>query len=90
MSINKKITMLVCVVILSGCTYLDRYNKAFNTVSVGDSPERVVIVMGSPDDEKVLTIAMLEVKQMIWKSYLGNKGYVVYYFKGHVVAKTKI
>ena len=78
------------IFITSGCTYIDTYKTSFNAISVGDTDGKVLELMGMPDDEKSIEIPMVEAKQMVWKSVLGNKVYIVHVIMGRVVSKTKI
>ncbi|MBP9759537.1 hypothetical protein KBD45_07635 [Candidatus Dojkabacteria bacterium] len=87
---KKLLVITLLIFFMSGCTYLDRYRTSFSAISVGDTDGKVLELMGTPDDEKSIEIPMVQAKQMIWKSVLGNKVYIVHCVMGRVIGKTKI
>lgn len=86
----RKMLIAAMLVALSACNGLDPYADKFqNQLSIGDSRNRAVEVMGPPSTVNSLEVPLLQLEQLAWKSASGHV-YVVHAVAGRVVSKSVI
>ncbi|HRX60164.1 MAG TPA: hypothetical protein P5260_02965 [Candidatus Competibacter sp.] len=78
----------------AGCndlsTKLDLYEKPFATIAIGDSRGRLIEMMGLPNFINSLSIPMVQLEELVWKSPVSLRLYSIFVIQDRVAMKRVI
>lgn len=90
------ITLLVAIIMLTACDHFDPYAVRFNQLTITNTKQSVIKMMGSEPDsttelELPLDLLLLpKIEQLSWKTRLANRVYVTIFVNDRLLAKVVI
>lgn len=85
-SLHKCSLLLLTMIALPACQFLDTHAKNWGLLRTGDSREQVIHLLGEPTKVIGLELSMASVEQCSWK-VPGGRTYVAHFAMNRLIAK---